>query len=405
MAERKDNRGRKLRTGEYYNPKTHIYQFRKMVDGERVTITDTDLEQLRKRENEILVAIDQGKNLRNRNKTMTLNDYFDFWFKTYAPTSKKPSTLSTYKKYYDLYIRDTVGLKRIEKVTKVDIQVVFNNLIGQGLKHSTLNILRSCLIGMMECAIDDDIITKNSARNVELPPRDTQIKEPVPEDPLNTFMDYVKNSPYFKEYYPMFVVLFNTGIRISELAALTWDNVDFAEETITIEKTLVYLDKSVYDFEYAIGTPKSKKSIRSISMNTPTKSALLQHKLKTGSAKKCTVPMIDDYGRVTGKCSDFVFTTNKNTVLRENVVRDRIHAIIKRYNAGVPGNGLKLSYFAPHVTRHTFTSKAYEAGADMKIVSELLGHSSTNITLDIYTHLTEKKQREKQETVKAIRIS
>ena len=72
---------------------------------------------------------------------------------------------------------------------------------------------------------------------------------------------------------------------------------------------------------------------------------------------------------------------------------------------GVSGDSQKLEYFSPHTTRHTFTSKAYEAGADMKIVSELLGHSSTSITLDIYTHLTEKKQLEKKETVRSIAIS
>ena len=66
---------------------------------------------------------------------------------------------------------------------------------------------------------------------------------------------------------------------------------------------------------------------------------------------------------------------------------------------------VKLNLFSPHVTRHTFTSKAYEAGADMKMVSEVLGHSSTSITLDIYTHMTEKKNEEKKKAVNAIRIS
>ena len=405
MAARKDNKGRNLRTGEYYNAKTHIYQFRKMIDGERVTITDTDLTNLRKRENELLVALDKGKNMKNRNKNMTFDDYFEFWFKTYAPNGRKPSTLSRYKQYYELYAKKAIGNKKIGKITKVDIQIIFNDMTGRGLKHFTLNTLRSCLNGVFECALDDDIIFKNPARNIELPPRDSKSKESLSEDQLDIFMDYVKNSPDFEEYYPMFVVLFNTGIRVGELAALTWDDINFEKDTIHVGKTLVTLDKNIYDMQYAIGTPKSKTSVRSITMNSATRSVLLQHRVRIPSNREYSVPIVDDIGRVTGQCTDFVFRTKSNTILTEATVRDRIHTIVNKYNKGVSGNGQKLRYFAPHTTRHTFTSKAYEAGADMKIVSELLGHSSTSITLDIYTHLTEKKQREKRETVKVIQIS
>lgn len=405
MATRKDNKGRNLRTGEYYNAKTHIYQFRKMVDGERVTITDTDLVELRKRENELLVALDKGKNMKNRNKNMTFDEYFEFWFKTYAPNGRKPSTLTRYKQYYELYAKKAIGKKKIGKITKVDIQLIFNDMAGRGLKHFTLNTLRSCLKGVFECALDDDIIFKNPARNIELPPKDSKSKEALSEDQLNTFMNYVKNSPDFEEYYAMFVVLFNTGIRVGELAALTWNDIDFANETIHVDKTLVTLDKNIYDIQYAIGTPKSKTSIRNIAMNATTRSALLQQRFSSSFDREYSVPIVDDLGRVTGHCTDFVFRTKSNTILTEFTVRDRIRTIVKKYNKSVSGNGQKLEYFPPHTTRHTFTSKAYEAGADMKIVSELLGHSSTSITLDIYTHLTEKKQLEKQEAVKAIQIS
>ena len=405
MAARKDNKGRNLRTGEYYNAKTHVYQFRKMINGERVTITDTDLTELRKRENELLVALDKGKIMKNRNKNMTFDEYFEFWFTTYAPNGRKPSTLSKYKHYYELYAKKAIGNKKIGKITKVDVQILLNDMTGRGLKRLTLNTLRACLNGVFECALDDDIIFKNPARNIELPPRDSKSKEALSEDQLDIFMDFVKNSPDFEEYYAMFVVLFNTGIRVGELAALTWDNIDFANDVIHVKKTLITLDKDVYNVQYAIGTPKSNTSNRSIAMNAVTKNALLQHRFRLPFNREYSIPMIDDLGRVTGQCTDFVFRTKNNTVLTEGAVRLRIHAIVDKYNKGVSGNDQKLEYFSPHTTRHTFTSKAYEAGADMKIVSELLGHSSTSITLDIYTHLTEKKQLEKQETVKTIQIS
>ena len=405
MASRKDNKGRNLRTGEYYNPKTHVYQFRKMIDGERVTISDMDLSELRKRENELLVALDKGQSMKYRNKNMTLNDYFEFWSTTYAPNGRKPSTLFRYKQYYEAYAKETIGNKKIGKITKVDIQIIFNDLIAKGLKHLTLNVLRSCLNGVFECALDEDIIFKNPARNIELPPRDSKTKTALSDEQLDIFMNYVKNTEEFIGYYPLFVILFNTGVRVGELAALTWSDIDLSEETIRIEKSLVSVDKNTFGFQYAIGSPKSKKSVRTISMNAATKNALMIQKIRSKNDQNYSVPIIDDLGRVIGECKDFVFTSSSNKVLTEATVKDRIHAIVDRYNKGVSADGISLEYFSPHTTRHTFTSKAYEAGADMKMISELLGHSSTSITFDIYTHLTDKKRLEKQEAVKAVQIS
>lgn len=405
MAARKDNKGRNLRTGEYYNAKTHVYQFRKMVDGERITITDTDLSELRKRENELLVDLDKGKSMKYRNKNMTFDEYFEFWFKNYAANSRKPSTLICYKRFYERYAKKAIGSKKVSKITKIDIQVVFNEMAVKGLKYFTLNTMRACLNSVFECALDDDIVYKNPVRNIEMPPRDSKTKEALPEDQIKLFMDYIKNTPDCRDLYAPFVVLFNTGIRIGELIALTWNDIDFANEIIYIRHTVIALDKTTYGFTQAIGTPKSKTSIRSISMNAETKSVLLRARFQFVSNHDYSVPVVDNLGRITGECRDFVFTSKNNTLLSQAVIIRRIHRIVNRYNKNVPEDGVKMQYFSPHTARHTFTSKAYEAGADMKIVSELLGHSSTSITLDIYTHLTEKKQLEKKETVKAIAIS
>ena len=57
------------------------------------------------------------------------------------------------------------------------------------------------------------------------------------------------------------------------------------------------------------------------------------------------------------------------------------------------------------MARHTYTSRAYSAGADVKVVSEILGHASTAVTMDTYTHLTENKKREQEKVVQTIKIS
>lgn len=86
---RKDANGRNLKTGEYYDSKNNRYQFRKMIDGKRITITSDKLADLRKQENELLCRLDKGVVFDNKRAKMTLNEYFDYWFGTYARSGEK----------------------------------------------------------------------------------------------------------------------------------------------------------------------------------------------------------------------------------------------------------------------------------------------------------------------------
>lgn len=65
----------------------------------------------------------------------------------------------------------------------------------------------------------------------------------------------------------------------------------------------------------------------------------------------------------------------------------------------------KIKVFCPHMVRHTYTTLAYFAGADVKIVSQNLGHASTSVTMDVYTHLTEEKKKEQEAVAQVIKIS
>lgn len=398
---RKDDKGRNLRTGEYFNKETGVYQFRKMVNGQRVTVSSKDLAELRKMENETLANLDKGKVIK---KGITLDRYFEYWFEHFGAMKRKPSTLSLYRFQYTKHIKPFLGSRQLSKLTKVDFQAIFNDLAFKGYKHDTMNSIRSCLNDMFECALDEDLIFKNPVRNVELPQTDTPEKKILTEDQLNTFMNYVKNSAEYSEYYPIFVVLFNTGIRIGELSALTWDCIDFKENTIRICKTVINLDPKIYGVRHAIASTKSKTSNRIIPMNEAVRKSLLELSLNR-SGSKVKLPVINDLGRIEGECSDFVFTTRINTTIKEGSMNKVIRTIVKKYNNSAPEGSVKLDSFTPHVTRHTFTSKAYEAGADMKMVSEMLGHSTTSITLDIYTHMTEKKNEEKKKAINSIKIS
>lgn len=406
MAEkRKDNKGRNLRTGEYYDSKNQRYIFRKMIDGERASITAQSLAELRQQENELLCRIDKGGSLKSRNPRMTLNEYFDFWMETFAKSGRKATTCINYKSYYNTHIRNGIGKKPITKITKVDCQKIMNELADKGKAHSTLTNLKSCLNVVFECALDDEIVLKNPVKNIKLPQATSKKRGAIKERHIRIFMDYVKNSPQYSYTYPAFVVLFNMGVRIGEMAALTWNDVDFKKSMISVDKTVNRYRKADYGFTMAVASPKSETSDRTIPMNSVVKIALLELKMRNTSST-VKLPYVDDAGRIQGYTSGFLFLNSIGNVWSEPAFLSLIKRVTVHLNNEAAEQGTEqIEDFCPHMARHTYTSLAYSAGADIKAVSEILGHASTSVTLDTYTHLTEEKKKQQEAVMQTVRIS
>lgn len=391
---RKDKNGRNLKTGEYYDSKNKRYMFRKMINGERVTISADALPDLRAQENELLCRIDRGNVLNTRNSRMLLNEYFDFWLETFGRSGRKATTCTNYKSYYQTYIRNTIGKRPIGKITKADCQKIINEMIRDGKKRSTMANLKSCLNVVFESALDDDIILKNPAKNLEIPQTETVKREAVDEKEVALFMEYVRNNGRYSYAYPAFVTLFNLGLRVGEMAALTWKDINFKAGTVSITKTINRYRKTDYGFTMGAASPKSKTSVRIITMNSIVKTTLLKLKMLNRTAAS-ELPLLDDSGNVRGKVSGFIFANSYGRVWNEPSFLELINRIIERYNREAEEkNAEPLHSFCPHMARHTFTSLAYAAGIDVKVVSDTLGHASTAVTLDTYTHLTEEKKRQ-----------
>lgn len=402
---RKDNKGRKLETGERYDSKSNRYVFQKMIDGERISITAQTLNELRKKKNEVLCRIDKGGKINSERTRMTLNSYFDYWMDTFAKSGRKATTCTNYKSYYSTYIKNTIGKKQIIKITKADCQKIINEMIESGKKHSTMANLKSCLNIVFECAIDDDVIVKNPAKNLQIPQTESKKRTAIEENHIKVFMDYVKNSEQYSYSYPAFVVLFNLGVRVGEMAALTWQDVDFQNNMISINKTVNRYRKSDYGFTMGVASPKSKTSVRNIPMNSVVRKTLLKLKMKN-TPFLAKLPFVDDSGHTRGEIGGFLFTNTIGKAWSEPCFAKLINRIVEQYNKEAEENhSEKIENFCPHMARHTYTSLAYSAGADVKVVSEILGHASTAVTMDTYTHLTENKKREQEKVVQTIKIS
>lgn len=159
-------------------------------------------------------------------------------------------------------------------------------------------------------------------------------------------------------------------LSIGEALAITWDDIDIEAKTLTVNKTLVYpLNSQPY-----LSTPKSKNSERTIKLDEMTIKLIRRH--RTNQKEVCL--MYENYKPTK---DNIVFHQHDGRRLRTNVVRDYFKEVCKR---------ACLPLLSPHALRHTHAVHLLEAGANIKYVSERLGHASVKVTADTYLHVTKK---------------
>lgn len=153
------------------------------------------------------------------------------------------------------------------------------------------------------------------------------------------------------------MVLFNLGSRVGEACALTWDAVDFSRSKVTIDKSLNRYRKKEYGFTLAVESTKSRKGIRTITVNEAVINALMKQR-QLQMQNLCPagrILRVDDYGRVIGEIDNLVFTQANGNAWYEPAIISLIHRIVKKQNDfAEKENGKKLEYFTPHQIRHPY---------------------------------------------------
>lgn len=238
-------------------------------------------------------------------------------------------------------------------------------------------------------AVDEGYISKNPCMGKRIViPGDKTVKQEVEhftDDEIRILLDYLKNSSYRE----LILICLGTGMRRGEALALTWDDVDLKENIISINKSLgkVYLFDSEGNKtrKQIIQAPKTTSSIREIPFPMSLNSVFKDLKIKQKRNKlRC------------GECyheSNYIFTTQSGTNIDVTNLSHAWDRILK--NAG-----LKHKKF--HALRHTYATKLFENHVELKTASKLLGHSSIEMTADIYTHVIPKQKIDAVEKINYI---
>lgn len=396
-VKRKDNKGRLLRDNESQRQDGR-YEYKYIdANGDRRTVyswklTEIDplpngkrqCESLREMERKIQRDVEDGIQTQEK---ITLNEFWNDYIEN--KPELKQSTRTNYRYMYDNYVRGDLGKNRLASIKYSMVKKFFNHLIHDiGFKPNSVEIMHTILHPVFRIAVRDGHIRLNPMDGIMADiKRSNDWEKPkrhaLTTDQQKAFMAYVEKSDIFVHWYPLFTCLLGTGCRIGEMLGLRWEDIDWAENIISINHTLIYRQQDSGHMEFHITTPKTKSGIREIPMFKSVREAFKAEFMKQSETELCKA-MVDGY-------SGFIWQTRFGDVMSPHSVNRAIERIIENYNRDEAKNAicagrnpLILPHFSVHQLRHTFCTRLCENETDLKLIQEIMGHADITTTMDIY---------------------
>ncbi|AXF39786.1 integrase [Paenibacillus phage Ley] len=335
----------------------------------------------------LLVAeLSQGTYIEEKN--CTFEEYAKEWLSEYqANGTVKTSTVRIRKNGIKLLLPYLAKL-RIPNITTKQYQQALLALHEKGYSNNTLISAHQSGRMIFQRAIELRMIKNDPTSYAVIPKRqrtieDLETEKEIPKymekEELALFLETAKEKGLDRDY-AIFLTLAYTGMRVGELCALKWSDIDFLEQTISITKT--YCNPTGNTKSYDLLTPKTKSSKRVIIVDK-----IVLDELKQLQADQRKIKM---HFRKTFHDKNFVFAQkdkdNAGYPIYIKLIAIRMARLLKlaRINAN----------FTPHSLRHTHTSLLAEAGVSLEQIMQRLGHKSDETTKNIYLHVTKPKKEE-----------
>ncbi len=313
---------------------------------------------------------------------MTVDEWFDIWISCISTTLAR-NTIRNYTDRYIKNIQPTIGTMKISNVKPLHCQSILNQMHSNGYAASTIDQTYSTLGTMFKAALANGCIEKH--------PLDAVIHQKVKKfsqkpviftaEEQEIFLNVAKNH----HNYEQFLLLLETGMRIGELIALTWDNIDWENRTITIEKSMEYR----YQYsEWSVGGPKSIESYRKLPLTNTAFEMLKDLYSKKDTRKEAKeldqiLYYVDKRSKETKSLcmKDLVFLNWRTGMPTKTSSYDTfLYKITSLAN---------VKHISTHKLRHCYASRAIERGMHPAMLQKLLGHKSVETTMRTYVHITD----------------
>ncbi len=325
--------------------------------------------------NKALYELEQNGSYVDESK-MSLSDFLDYWFDEYVMLNCSYYTQIS-RKTTIKFLKEHIGNYSLKALTSIRIQKFINDAYKSDMAYSTLKLRVEVLKNALKYAVYPcEFLKVNAAEHLKLPPKKEE-KEKTNIIDLKTFNKIIDSISIRQTKFKIaFLLAFHTGMRLSEVCGLTWDKIDMINKEIKVEHILIYRDK-----EFFLASPKTKTSNRIIAIGPTLLKILELERARQIELRK----EFAEYYFIHESKKEFVCCHNEGKPIIPNTLKFFcIDKISKQHN-------IKFNF---HMLRHTHATMLLEAGANIKEISTRLGHSNTNITLDVYSHVTAKMKND-----------
>jgi integrase len=299
---------------------------------------------------------------------LSVAEYLEYWLSVTESTVRS-STHVRYSQYVRKHAVPIVGHLRLVDLRPMHLQQLYAKRLQAGSSPSTVHHLHACLHRALAMAERWEQVNRNVARLVT-PPRVPRHKvEPLTIDEVRRFLDAVRGS----RFEAAFVIAVVTGVRLGELLALRWDDIDVGDQpTVRVRGSLQRLGGKLQILE-----PKTAQSVRDVAIGELGADALRAHRRRQVSERLAIGTSWTD--------RNLVFPNNWGEYMNPEWFRRR------EFRPVLESAGLRQIRF--HDLRHTFATLQLANNQPLKIVSEMMGHTRIAITQDLYTHVSAAMQR------------
>ena len=309
--------------------------------------------------------------------SVTLGQWYEYWLETYMKDTVKQSTYASYRSYLNKHfcVLGKILLKKLEPHT---LQEFYNyKFREEGLSPKTLRNYHMALHKCLQQAVKERLLIYNPCDAVTLPSGEKPEISVFTNDQQRALVQ-----ASYRHRYGVFIRLdLCTGLRMGELLALKWEDIDFSTAQLHVRRTINRLAKyEAHDgenkTEIVFGTPKTKNSRRTIPLTRTMADELARWKQQQAQDKIRAGDKYTDYG--------FIVTNEFGHYFEQKTFKDYYDRLLKDADIG---------HFTFHALRHTFATRALERGMDYKTLSAILGHYSVAFTMDTYVHSMDEHKR------------
>lgn len=285
-------------------------------------------------------------------------EWFRYWMETEIRPRVKESTWQCYRRLAENHLLKSIGHRDIDQITAQDVRQLINELRMRGLSPASIRSIVRLLSSSMREALEEGIIRQNPCWKLKLE-RETAAE---PRVLSAAEQKIVCEAALCQQSLEVLLGLY-AGLRVGEVCGLRWEDIDWRQGTIRVRRTVqrIACQKGARKTALVVGTPKSTASSRTIAL------------------PEFILALLRPYRN----CEGFIFGSAQRPA-DPRTLQKRCTRLMKK--AGVHG-----VHF--HTLRHSFATRLFELGIDIKTVSELLGHSSARITLECYAHSTPAQRR------------